>query len=358
MHPWTFDQFLTASVNAGASDIHIKAHAQPILRVHGILKEVKLEPMSDEMMQGLVGHILEYSRCRGAVDELKELDTFYHVDDCGRFRVHLLRENGGFAMVLRPIPGEIPGWQQLGLPESARKLAQLNGGLVLVAGGTGSGKSTTLAAMVNEMNLQTRKHIVTIENPIEFIHEDHLSWVTQREVGRDTESFATALRGVLRQDPDVILLSEMNDPDTVDAALNAVENGHFVLSAVPKCGAAQAIKHLVDIFHPQVRKGVRQRLAEVLRGIVSQRLVCRLNEAGRVLVAEVMVMSPASRELVAEPSRASELKNYMERGRQEYGTQSFDQHLMDLYKRGIISLETVRMVAGRNPADQEREKRS
>ena len=348
-----FDKFLAAAVKAGASDIHIKANAQPTLRVHGVLKEVKLEPLSSEGMERLVGHILERIGMTFEPNKLKEYDTSYQVEGVGRFRVNILKQKGQFGAVLRVIPRDIPTLDQLGLPEVLKKLAREERGLVLVTGVTGSGKSTTLAAMVNEINRTLRKHIVTIEDPIEFLHEDQLARVTQREVGADTESFGMALRAALRQDPDVILVGEMRDAVTIDTALKAAETGHLVFSTVHTTDAAKTIGRIIDVFPHDAQDAVRIRLAENLKGTISQRLLRRADNQGRVVAMEIMVMTLTAQELIKDPARTPEIKDYIERSRDMYGTQSFDQHLIEMYQEGIIALDTARAAAS-NPADFER----
>jgi len=267
MEPRMFDKFLAAAVKAGASDIHMKAGAQPTLRVHGVLKEVKLEALTPEGMEGLVRHLLASHGLEMDMRRLREYDTSYVVDGVGRFRVNILKQKGYFAAVLRVIPSQVPSLDELGLPGVLKKIAREERGLVLVTGVTGSGKSTTLAAMINEVNQEYRKHIVTIEDPIEFLHTDRLSRITQREVGADTESFAMALRAALRQDPDVILVGEMRDAVTIDTGLKAAETGHLVFSTVHTNDAAGAVTRLADM-------GLEGFLtASSVIGILAQRLV-------------------------------------------------------------------------------------
>jgi twitching motility protein PilT len=348
-----FDKFLAAAVKAGASDIHIKANAQPTLRVHGVLKEVKLDVLSPDGMGGLCSHILDSNGIEHDLKRLKEYDTSYYVDGVGRFRVNILKQKGNFAAVLRVIPRKIPTLDELGLPPVLKKIAREERGLVLVTGVTGSGKSTTLAAMINEINAEQRKHIVTIEDPIEFLHEDKLSRVTQREVGADTESFAMALRAALRQDPDVILVGEMRDAITIDTGLKATETGHLVFSTVHTTDCAKTIGRIIDVFPHDAQDAVRIRLAENLKGTISQRLLRRSDGQGRVVAMEIMVATLTVQELIKDRNRTPEIKDYIEKSRQLYETQSFDQHLIDLYNAGIISLETAKLAAT-NPADLER----
>ena len=262
-----------------------------MLRVHGVLKEVKLDPVSSEAMEHLVGHILSRIGIDFEPLKLKEYDTCYQVEGVGRFRVNILKQKGFFAAVLRVIPNEVPTLEGLGLPEVLNRIAREERGLVLVTGVTGSGKSTTLAAIVHEINRSARKHIVTIEDPIEFLHQDQLARVTQREVGADTESFALALRAALRQDPDVILVGEMRDAETIDTALKAAETGHLVLSTVHTRDAAKTIGRIIDVFPHEAQDAVRIRLAENLKATISQRLLRRSDNQGRVVAMEIMVVT-------------------------------------------------------------------
>ena len=354
MDPRVFDKFLVAAIKAGASDVHLKCRSQPTLRVNGVLKEVsKLEAISADGMETLVRHILERQNPDVRVDRLQEFDTSYHIDGVGRFRVNIMRAKGQFGAVLRVIPSNIPSLDGLGLPPVLKKFAREERGCVLVTGVTGSGKSTTLAAIINEINANFRKHIVTIEDPIEFMHADQLSRMTQREVGADTKSFGSALRAALRQDPDVILVGEMRDRETIDTALKAAETGHLVFSTVHTTDAARTIGRILDAFPLDAQDAVRIRLAENLNGTISQRLLRRSDGVGRVVAMEVMVCTLSVSEMIKDPSRTPEIKDYIEKGREHYGSQSFDQHLIELYENEIITFETARAAAS-NPSDFER----
>jgi twitching motility protein PilT len=353
MEPRVFDKFLSAAIKAGASDVHLKSGAQPTLRVNGVLKEVKLDPISEDEMVGLVKHIFDQQRLGVEVATVREHDTSYQINGVGRFRVNVLRSRGRFGIVLRIIPTRIPTLDELGLPPVLKRMAREERGCILVTGVTGSGKSTTLAAMIHEINAGTRKHIVTIEDPIEFIHEDKLSRMTQREVGADTESFAAALRAALRQDPDVILVGEMRDEETIDTGLKAAETGHLVFSTVHTTDAAKTIGRILDVFPHDAQNAVRIRLAENLRGTISQRLLRRADGQGRVVAMEIMVATLSVEEMIKDPSRTPEIKDYIEKGREHYGSQSFDQHLIELYERELITFETAK-AAATNPSDFER----
>lgn len=347
-----FDKFLAAAVKAGASDIHIKAGAQPTLRVHGVLKEVKLDAITEESMLGLASYMLERNGIEHDVRKMRDVDTSYTVEGVGRFRVNLMKQRGRIGAVLRVIPRVIPRLDELGLPKVLKALAREERGLVLVTGVTGSGKSTSLAAMINEINQEQRKHIVTIEDPIEFVHEDRLSRVTQREVGADTDSFAMALRAALRQDPDVILVGEMRDAETIDTGLKAAETGHLVFSTVHTTDAAKTVGRIIDVFPAEAQNAVRLRLAENLKGTVSQRLLRRADGQGRVVAMEIMVVTMTIAEMIKD-NRTGEVKDYIEKGREMYGSQSFDQHLIELFQAGVITMDTAKGAAT-NPADLER----
>ena len=354
MEPRVFDKFLVAAIKAGASDVHLKCDAQPSLRVNGVLKEVtKLEAISSGSMETLVRHIVEQRQPDTRFDRLTELDTSYEVEGVGRFRVNIMRTKGKFGIVLRIVPSVIPTLDGLGLPSVLKNFTNEERGCVLVTGVTGSGKSTTLAAMINEINCNLRKHIVTIEDPIEFMHTDQLSRLTQREVGTDTESFGTALRSALRQDPDVILVGEMRDRETIDTALKAAETGHLVFSTVHTTDAARTIGRILDAFPLDAQDAVRIRLAENLKGTISQRLLRRSDGVGRVVAMEIMVCTLSVTEMIKDPSRTPEIKDYIEKGREHYGSQSFDQHLIQLYENEVITYESAKAAAS-NPSDFER----
>jgi twitching motility protein PilT len=349
----TFNQFLTAAVKNGASDVHFKVGSAPALRVNGQLLPVKVPALQPEDTQRIARHILAASRYRGALEDLQDWDASYALQGVGRFRANLHRNQGHLGAVLRSIPLTVPDFQRLGLPRVLEKISQEERGLVLVTGVTGSGKSSTLAAIVNYINQHYRKHIVTIEDPIEFVHEDRFSRLTQREIGPDTPDFGKALRAALRQDPDVILVGEMRDAETIEIAIKAAETGHLVLSTVHTQDAYRTINRIVGVFPPEAQTGVRNRLAENLRATVSQRLLPHASGKGRVVAAEIMVSTLSVVEFIKDPARTSEIKDSLERGHDLLGTQSFDQHLVQLLRAEQITLE-VATEAASNPSDFER----
>ena len=353
MEQRTFNQLLAAAVKNGASDLHLKAGAPPALRINGALLPVKVPALMPEDTRKIASFILDGNRYKGDLDELRDWDTSYAAVDVGRFRCNIFRQQGNFALVLRAIPFAVPTVESLGLPPVVKAMAEYERGLVLVTGVTGSGKSSTLAAMVRQINETTRAHVLTIEDPIEFLHEDKLARVTQREIGPDTGTFATALRAALRQDPDVILVGEMRDTETIEIALKAAETGHLVLSTVHTTDAAKTIGRLVDAFPAEAHTGVRHRLAENIRGMISQRLLPRAAGRGRVVAAEIMVSTESIKEFIIDPKRTHEISDYLAKNRDIYGTQSFDQHLTELYRAGSITLDVAKSAAS-NASDFER----
>jgi twitching motility protein PilT len=353
MDKGTFDRFLAAAVKAGASDVHFKVGNSPALRVGGGIRTVKVPALSPEDTARVASHVLEQSRWQGDLTSLREHDASYALAEVGRFRASIFRNKGELACVLRHIPIHIPTFEQLGLPPVLATIAQNERGLVLVTGVTGSGKSSTLAAIVGYINQHYRKHILTIEDPIEFFHEDAFSRITQREIGPDTESFSAALRAALRQDPDVILVGEMRDMETIDIALKAAETGHLVLSTVHTQDAVRTINRLLGVFPPEAQHGVRMRLADALKGTVSQRLLTRADGNGRTVACEIMVATRTVQEYVKDETKTGQIKDYLEKSRDTLGTQSFDQHLASLIREGVITHE-VGMEAASNPTDLER----
>ncbi len=348
-----FNQLLSAAVKNGASDVHLKVGAPPIFRLHGDLREIKAPKLMPEDTQSLVLHLLHSEELRQNIQNLRDHDTSYVVPEVGRFRVNIFRQRGSFAIILRIIPLEIPTFEQLGLPPVLAKIAQTERGLILVTGVTGSGKSSTLAALIGEINRTHKRHILTIEDPIEFVHQDIKSSVSQREIGPDTGDFAVALRAALRQDPDVILVGEIRDRETVDISLKAAETGHLVLSTLHTTDAPKTINRLIGLFPMEEQNVVRMRVAESLQSIVSQRLLPKKDGKGRCVAAEIMVTTMSIVECIKDAEKTPEIHEYMEKGRDMYGMQSFDQHLSDLYKADIITLEVAKSGAS-NPSDFER----
>jgi len=294
----------------------------------------------------LAAVVLRQSRYKGTLDELMEFDTAYSVPGAGRYRVNVYRQRGTLALALRNIPLVIPTFEQLSVPSVARTLAELERGMVLVVGAAGNGKSSTLAAMIGHINRTRRGHIVTVEDPIEFLHEDALSTVSQREVGVDTLDFASALRSALRQDPDVILVGEIRDEVTMDIALKAAETGHLVLSTLHTPDVMRTVGRVLSLVKSGDPVDTRERFADNLRAIIAQRLVPSAEGRGLVLAAEILVMTGTARETIRKPEGSTPLKEVMERGVHPYGMQTFEMHLRQLVTAGRVSVDAARQALG------------
>jgi len=347
------NQLLGAAVKNSISDVHLKVGSPPLFRLHGTLMEVKAPRLQSDDTKDIANILIGGRMEKVNIDTLTEMDTSYAISGVGRFRVNVYRQRGSFAVVLRSIPFVIPTFKDLGLPPVLEKISQEERGLVLVTGVTGSGKTSTLAAMINYINETRKKHIVTIEDPIEFIHKDKGCSISQREVGSDTGSFAVALRAALRQDPDIILVGEMRDLETIETAIKATETGHLVFSTVHTTDASKTISRLIGVFPSDEQNIVRMRLSENIKATISQRLLPRKDGQGRVVAAEIMIATLGIQECIKDIKKTDQMKDLIERGRDIYGSQSFDQHLSVLYSDGIISLDTAKSAAT-NPADFER----
>ncbi len=343
------DAILRAAVERGASDLHVKAGDVLRARIDGRLVPLTRQPLTADQTRSIAQRLLPNDAERGRMDEMTDYDCSYAVATVGRFRVNIMRQRGTFSAVLRLIPHEVPTLDALGLPPAVAHIAEAERGMVLVTGVTGSGKSSTLAAMIRHVNERCEKHILTLENPVEFLHADFKSSVTQREVGVDTESFRHGLRAALRQDPDVILIGEMRDAETVDTALKAAETGHLLLSTLHTPDAQSTVLRTVAMFAAQEQAVVRMRLAESLHAVVSQRLLPRASGKGRVVAAEIMIVTPAIRDLIAE-GRVGEVRELIQEGQTQYGMQTFDQHLAELVRGEVVTYD-VALGAATRPAD-------
>jgi twitching motility protein PilT len=346
------ENIIQAAIQRGASDLHIKAGDVFRARINGQLVPLTKQRLTPEQTRAIALKLIPLEKDRERIDELQDFDCSWGMPGVGRFRVNLMRQRGSLMIVMRVIAFEIPTFEQLGLPPVVREIASHERGMVLVTGVTGSGKSSTQAAMLGYMNQNMRRHIVTLENPIEFLHRDINCSITQRDVGIDTESFKVGLRAALRQDPDVILIGEMRDTESIDIALKSAETRHLVISTVHTRDAASTISRLVATFPPEEQKVVRIRLAEQLQAVISQRLLPRRDGKGRVLASEIMVVSAAIRDCIADPARASEIPQHIAEGRATYGMQSFDQCLMELVGSGVVDY-AVAKAAATNPSDFE-----
>ncbi len=338
-----------AAIERGASDIHIKSGDVIRIRAQGELVPLTQQKLSPDQVKAIALKLIPHEADREDFDHLLDYDCSWGIPGIGRFRVNIMKQRGSPMIVMRVIPIEIPTFEDLGLPEILNKIANHERGMVLVTGVTGSGKSSTMAAMINWMNQRKRLHIVTLENPIEFLHRDNLCSITQRDIGTDTDSFVSGLRAVLRQDPDVILIGEMRDKVTIDTALKAAETGHLVISTLHTKNSVQTISRVIAMFEPSEQEMVRIRLSESLMAIVSQRLVQR-KQGGRVAAMEIMPVTATMRDCIKDKNRLDEIYDLIEEGRDHYGSQSFDQHLMALVKDDVVDFDIAK-AAATNPAD-------
>jgi twitching motility protein PilT len=342
-------ELFKAAVERGASDIHIKAGDYMRARIHGILQPLTQQKLTPEQVKGIALQLIPHDEDRKAFDKILDYDCSWGIPGVGRFRVNIMKQRGSPMIVMRAIPIEIPTVEDLGLPTVINKIANNERGLILVTGVTGSGKSSTMAAIINWINSNKHVHIVTLENPIEFLHRDNQSSITQRDIGTDTPSFDSGLRAVLRQDPDVILIGEMRDKVTIETALKAAETGHLVISTLHTKNAVQTISRIIAVFEPSEQEMIRVRLSESLQAVISQRLVQR-KAGGRVAAVEVMLMTSTIRDCVRDPDRMEEITDLIEEGKDHYGSQTFDQHLQELVRAGAVAFDVAKAAAN-NPAD-------
>jgi twitching motility protein PilT len=332
-------QLLGKALAANASDVHIKVGQPPGARVRGDMVYFRVDKVKPEDTDALA-RILLRSRGVDDVSQLREFDTSYEAPSLGRFRVNVYRQRGSLAIVMRSIPLKIPMFDDIGAPQAVRNLAELERGLVLVVGAAGNGKSTTLASMIGHINQNFPKHIVTIEDPIEFLHTDSRSGVSQREVGIDTPSFAIALRAALRQDPDVLLVGEVRDEETLEIALQAAETGHLVLTTMHTPDVSRTVNRMLSLSKNPGE--LRERLGDAIQGIVAQRLVPKKDGSGLQLAMEILIASGTAREAIKRPENNPPLKEVMEKGVVPYGMQTFDMHFKQLAAAGLVSKEHVR----------------
>ena len=344
------DDLLRIAMDRKASDLHLKVGNYPHVRVDGELVPLTDQPrISAEEMLNMAFSMMS-NRQKQKFKELAELDMAYGVAGLGRFRVNVFQQRGNVGLVLRVIPTKIRALEELYLPKIIEHICDEQRGLVLVTGITGSGKSTTLAAMMDRINSGRPEHIITIEDPIEFLHRDKKGFVNQREVEVDTPSFASALRASLRQDPDVILVGEMRDLETISTALHAAETGHLVFSTLHTLDAVETINRIIAVFPPPEQKQIRMQLAATLRAVISQRLVKRSDGAGRVPAVEVLISTAFVRECIMTPEKTRLIREAIAVGTSQYGMQTFDQSLYDLYQQALITYETALENAS-NPDD-------
>jgi twitching motility protein PilT len=327
------------AMSFGASDLHLRAGSTPVIRVSGELRPLAgaTRLTQDETLE--MAFSMMSNRQKQHFKEVFEVDLGYSVAGLGRFRVNIFQQRNSIGIVARVISDHIKNFAELGLPPVLSSIANENRGLILVTGTTGSGKSTTLAAIVDHINRTRNCHIVTIEDPIEFLHKDKESFITQREVDVDTRSFAEALRGSLRQDPDVILVGEMRDLETIETALVAAETGHLVLSTLHTIDAAETLTRIISVFPPYQQKSVRIQLAGLLKAVISQRLMKSTRAGMRVPAVEILISTPLIRDYILNEEKTASIRDVIAAGTSQYGMQTFDQSLFYLYQSGLISLE-------------------
>lgn len=334
-------QVLALAVRHKASDIHLRARNHPIVRVDGMLRAIReIGPFPPEFMEKLARAMMS-ARLMAQFEKNHQVDLSLGFKDIGRVRANVFYQRGSIAMVLRVINTAIPTPAELMLPEMVQQMTRLERGLVLITGATGSGKSTTLASLINDINARETHHILTIEDPIEFLFTEKRCIITQRELGIDTNTFAEAMKAAMREDPDVILLGEMRDPETIETAMTAAETGHLVFSTVHSPAAAETVTRVVTAFPPEAQQSMRAKLAQNLRGVVSQRLLPRKGGQGRVVACEVMTVSQLAREFILDPLKVKELGDLIKKGTAAEGMLSFDGCLYDLFKKGLIDEDTA-----------------
>ncbi len=362
MYPHKLDDLLISMVEKGASDIHLVVGSPPMIRLHGVLQPLVEEKVSPEDAQALLTSVLTQDQV-DALNREREIDFAYAMIGVARFRVNACFERGSVSATFRNIPDTPPWLEEMGFPPPVGQMTQKARGLVLVTGPTGSGKSTTLAAMINYMNRNRNSRVITIEDPIEFLHSNINCIVTQRELGRDTHSFSAALRSALRQDPDVILIGEMRDLETIALALTAAETGHLVFGTLHVTSAAESINRIIDVFPPEQQEQIRLQLAGVLEAVFTQTLVPKVDGTGRVCAMEILIGTPGIRNLIRE-NKPAQILSMMQTG-QNVGMQTLDKQLSKFVNDGMITLDAAiekainpedlkRYVAGRDEAPARR----
>jgi len=333
------DEFLKIAIERDASDVHLKAGNHPMIRIHGTLTPLTGFPRLTIQDTEELGSQMMTDHQKARLQEDLDIDLAYSLPGFGRFRGSIFHQRGSLAIALRIIPLEVKTIRQLLLPEVLEKIAFSQRGLVLVTGTTGSGKTTTLAAMLDYINTYRRENIITIEDPIEYLHKDKKSTISQREVGMDVSGFGRGLRACLREDPDVILVGEMRDLDTIETALLAAETGHLVFSTLHTLDAPESINRIISVFAPHHQRQVRLQLASILKAIISMRLIPRMDGQGRVPAIEVMISTPYIAECISDREKTALIKDAVAAGVSQYGMQTFDQSIYQLYRDGYISFE-------------------
>jgi twitching motility protein PilT len=333
------NDLLRIAVDSGASDLHLKVGSFPMMRIRGALVPATQDRrLEHEDVVAMAQAVLPTAH-REKFKDNHEVDLAYSVGGLGRFRCNAFQQRGTFGLVFRVIPMRVATIEELALPAILKKISSEERGLVLVTGTTGSGKSTTLAAMIDEINQTRTSHVMTIEDPIEYLHRDNKSIINQREIGVDTSSFSLALRSALRQDPDVILVGEMRDYETIETALLAAETGHLVLSTLHTLDATETINRIIAVFPPHQQKQIRMQLASVLKAVISQRLIPKLDGKGRAPAVEVLISTAFIRDCIMDKEKTHQIHGAIAQGTSQYGMQTFDQSIFSLYENGLVSFE-------------------
>jgi twitching motility protein PilT len=336
------EKIIKAAVQRGASDLHIKAGDVFRARINGKLVPLTKQRLTPDQTKAIALKLISSEEDRARIDRMRDFDCSWGMPGVGRFRVNVLRQRSSFMIVMRVIPFTVPTIESLQLPEVLKSIAESDRGLVLVSGVAGSGRSSTVAAMVHHINRTLHKHIVTIENPIEFLHRDLSCSITQREIGVDTESLAVGLHAALRQDPDVVVIGDIADAPTLDTAIKGAETGHLMIATTTTPDVVTTVERIIATLPAEERDIGRVRFAESIRAIVAQQLLPLKDDRGRVAVVEVLIATPAVRELLKDPSRVAQVKELMTESRKELGTQTFEQHLEELLEAEQITEETKR----------------
>jgi twitching motility protein PilT len=351
------EKIIKAAVDRGASDLHIKAGDVFRARINGRLVPLTKQRLTPEQTKAIAKQLIPTEEDRGRIDKIRDYDCSWGMPGIGRFRVNILRQRSSFMIVMRVIPFDVPTFESLRLPAALGQVASAERGMVLVTGATGSGKTSTMAAIVHHINQTQHKHVLTLESPIEFLHRDINCSITQREIGTDTDDFRMGLRAALRQDPDVVLIGEMRDSETIDTAMKAAETGHLLISTLHTPDAVSTVNRIIAMFPAEEQGIARLRLGEALQAVVSQRLLPRADGAGRAAALEILLCTATARDMIRDADRMPELHEYIKDSREQYGMQTFDQHLMELVSEGVVTYETA-ATASSNPADFELQMRT
>jgi twitching motility protein PilT len=351
------EKIIKAAVDRGASDLHIKAGDVFRARINGRLVPLTKQRLTPEQTKVIAKQLIPTEEDRARIDKIRDYDCSWGMPGIGRFRVNILRQRSSFMIVMRVIPFDVPTFESLKLPSVLAQVATAERGMILVTGVTGSGKTSTMAAMLNHINQTQHKHVLTLENPIEFLHRDVNCSVTQREIGTDTDDFRMGLRAALRQDPDVVMIGEMRDAETIDTAMKAAETGHLLISTLHTPDAVSTVNRIVAMFPAEEQGVARLRLSEALQAVVSQRLLPRADGKGRAAALEILICTGTARDKIRDPEHTGELHDYIKESREQYGMQTFDQHLMDLVSDGTVTYDTA-LAASSNPADFELQMRT